>query len=301
MGSAYVERLRLQQPRLPRLRRRPTRQFRANPPDLSSFYVRAATGRWCRSTSVVRGARDDRAAGHQPLQPVPLGRDHRLRRRPGVSSGQAIADDAGRWRPGAAARVRLRVVGAVARRDQGRARRPALIFGLGLLLVYLMLAAQYESWCCRSSSCWRAARGARRPVGAVGARPQQRRLLPDRPGDAHRPGGEERDPRSSSSPSSCANAACRIVGGRGRGGAHPPAADPDDVAGVHPGRDAAGASPPAPGAAARNSVGTAVAGGMVVSHVPQPALHSRALRGGPDGHRQPTARSSPRGAGRCVA
>ena len=30
----------------------------------------------------------------------------------------------------------------------------AAIFGIGLLLVYLTLAAQYESWCCRSSCCW---------------------------------------------------------------------------------------------------------------------------------------------------
>ena len=49
-----------------------------------------------------------------------------------------------------------------------------------------------------------------------------------------------------------------------RGGAHPPAADPDDVAGVHPRRAAAGVRDRRR-RRARNSVGTAVAGGMLVS------------------------------------
>ena len=57
-------------PAVPRAAGRPAAALRA----------RAERRTWCRSTAVVRAERDDGAAGHQPLQPVPLGGDHRRRR-----------------------------------------------------------------------------------------------------------------------------------------------------------------------------------------------------------------------------
>ena len=52
-------------------------RFRAEPKDLRQLYARAANGRDGAARQRGAGERDHRAAGHQPLQPVPLGRDHR--------------------------------------------------------------------------------------------------------------------------------------------------------------------------------------------------------------------------------
>ena len=101
-------------------------RFRAEPgrprPALRAVAERRA---WCRSTPSCSLQRDHGAAGHQPLQPVPLGGDHgqrRARRQLGPGDRRDGADGA----PDAAARLRLRVGRAVARGDQGRlAGRPA--------------------------------------------------------------------------------------------------------------------------------------------------------------------------------
>ena len=95
--------------------------------------------------SVVHVTRDDRAAGHQPLQPVPLGRDQRLGRRPGVSSGQAM--QAMEQLAERRCRAGLSYEWAGMSLEEIKAGSAgALIFVLGLLLVYLVLAAQYESF-----------------------------------------------------------------------------------------------------------------------------------------------------------
>ena len=115
---AVRERLRLQQPRLPRLRAgRPAVPRAAGRP---AAVLRARVERPDGAARRRRApARDDGAGGHQPLQPVPLGRDHRRRRVPGVSSGQALQAMEQVAAQRAAAGLRLRVGGAVARGDQG--------------------------------------------------------------------------------------------------------------------------------------------------------------------------------------
>ena len=114
-----------------------------------------------------------------------------------------------------------------------------IIFGLGLLLVYLTLAAQYESLALPFIillSVPLAVLGAL--AGAGVARADQRRLLPDRAGDADRPVGEERH----------SDRRVRRAAARQRTRAwstprsrppHPTAPDSDDVARVHPRRAAA--------------------------------------------------------------
>ena len=69
------------------------------------------------------------------------------------------------------------------------------IFGLSLLCVFLILAAQYESWSLPFSVLLCT------PVAVFGAfaaialaRPRQQHLRPDRPHRPHRPGREKRDP-----------------------------------------------------------------------------------------------------------
>ena len=70
----------------------------------------------------------------------------------------------------------------------------ALVFVLGLIIVFLVLAAQYESW----SVPFAVLLGV--PFGVLGAllgilhpRPAERHLLPGRPDHGRRPRGEERD------------------------------------------------------------------------------------------------------------
>ena len=99
----------------------------------------------------------------------------------------------------------------------------------------------------------------------VGARPGKRRLLPGRPGHADRPGGQERDPdrriRGTVAGKGVIN---RRRGGRGR--PDPAAPHPHDVPGLHP-RGAPARVRDGAGQEARHSVGTAVAGGMLVSTI----------------------------------
>ena len=70
-----------------------------------------------------------------------------------------------------------------------------IVFALSLVFVFLILAALYESWSlpfCVLLSVPMAVFGAF--VGLYAARHRPRRLRPDRPRHADRPGGEERDP-----------------------------------------------------------------------------------------------------------
>ncbi len=81
----------------------------------------------------------------------------------------------------------------LSREEIAAGSQAVIIFGLGLLLVYLTLAAQYESLTLPFIillSVPLAILGAL--AGAVGTRADQRRLLPDRSGHADRPVGEER-------------------------------------------------------------------------------------------------------------
>ena len=140
-----------------------------------------------------------------------------------------------------------------------------MIFGLALLLVYLTLAAQYESLVLpfivllgvplavlgALSAQWM--RGLANDVYCqvglvmlIGLAAKNAILIVEFAEQLQAQGAVDR-------------------GSGDRGRAHPAASDPDDVAGVHPGRAAAGDSRPGAGQEARHSVGTAVAGGMLLS------------------------------------
>ena len=113
---------------------------------------------------------------------------------PGVSSGQALAEMERLAGDRAAAGLRLRLVGHLARGDQGRRavgrdlrHRDAARLPDAGGAVRIARAAVHRP-------ARRAAGGARRAVGAVGARAAERPLLPDRAGDADRARGEELDP-----------------------------------------------------------------------------------------------------------
>ncbi|MGT2494868.1 efflux RND transporter permease subunit [Cupriavidus basilensis] len=71
----------------------------------------------------------------------------------------------------------------------------ALVFVFGLVMVFLILAAQYEEVeLAGGRADGGAVRAFRRVACHPAAWPRERRLLPDRPDDAGRAGGQERDP-----------------------------------------------------------------------------------------------------------
>ena len=121
------------------------RQFRANPTDIERYYVRAGSG--ADDAARQRRVRFSEATAPQidrPFQPVPIGGHQRL---------------GGAWlqlwpgHPGDAAGVGQRVLpqgmtyawSGLSLEEIKAGSQSVFIFGLGLLLVYLTLAAQYES------------------------------------------------------------------------------------------------------------------------------------------------------------
>ena len=143
LGSAYVNDFDFNS-RSYRVYVQADQQFRSNPGDIERYQVRTARRADDAAQQHRVGARGDGAEEHQPLQPVPIGRDQRI-------GGARL-----QLGPGAAAMEQLSRPRAAAGHDRTRGRgcrskrsRPGsqsvVIFGLGLLLVYLTLAAQYES------------------------------------------------------------------------------------------------------------------------------------------------------------
>ena len=167
--------------------------FRSDPKSLGQYYARTDRGQMVPLASVVRV--------HETTAPQVISHFNLFRSAeingstaPGASSGQAIAEMerlAGQALPAGFGYAWT----GISLEEIKAGRQSILIFGIGLLLVYLTLAAQ-----CRVARAaihrpaGRAARGARRAVGAVAARAAERSLLPDRARHADRPRGEERDP-----------------------------------------------------------------------------------------------------------
>ena len=132
-------------------------------------------------------------------------------------------------------------------------------------MVFLILAAQYERWSLPFSVLLALPFGMFGALAAVyAARPDQRRLLPDRPGDAARPRGEERDPdrrvrRAEARTRACRPSAAALEAARLR---FRPILMTSlaFILGVLPLALSTGA-----GAGARRSVGTGVMGGMLAA------------------------------------
>ena len=72
---------------------------------------------------------------------------------------------------------------------------PAAVFGFSLLVVFLLLAAQYESWTLPFGVLLGTPIAVLGAVAALWLAPlRARRVLADRPGHGDRPGRQERDP-----------------------------------------------------------------------------------------------------------
>ena len=117
LGSAYVNDFDFNN-RSYRVYVQADQQFRSNPADIARYQVRTARRADDAAQQRRLGARGDGAEEHHPLQPVPLGEINGSAA-PGYSSGPGAADDGAAVGPRAAAGVLVRVVGPVARGDQG--------------------------------------------------------------------------------------------------------------------------------------------------------------------------------------
>ena len=254
-------------------------QFRSTPADIGRFYVRGADGGMTRLDDIVT---IKEATAPQVIAHYNLFRSAEINgaAAPGYSSGQAIqimSDLANRTLP----QGMTYAWSGLSREELLAAGQAGVIFGLGLLLVYLTLAAQYESLALPFIILLCGAAGdSRRARRTGGARPRQRRLLSDRARHADRAVGEERHPHRRVRR---AAARARYVHRRRRrrSGSHPASADPDDVARLRPRRPAA-----------RVRLGRRPTGPPLRRHdrrrrhagldVPQHRLHSGAVRRRPD-------------------
>ena len=109
-----------------------------------------------------------------------------------------------------------------------------LVFGLGLLLVYLVLAGQYESWYAPLSIVLSVPLALVGPASVlIGAEDRRQPLCADRPDPADRAVGQERDPDRRGRARTARQGRTSDRPGRGRGRARALPADPDDVDRVH--------------------------------------------------------------------
>ena len=167
---------------------------------------------------------------------------------PGISSGQAIAlmerDRATKQLPASMAYEWTELT-----LPADPAGNTAMyVFALAVVLVFLVLAAQYESWSlplavilvvpmCLLCSI----------AGVAVTRHGHQHLHADRLRRAGRPGQQERHPDRRVRQAAAARPACRLPRGHAGGLPAAAAADHDDLVRLHPGRGAAGASPQGPG------------------------------------------------------
>ena len=163
--------------------------FRADPAALGKLYVRNREGQMLPLQNVVR---TKEATAPQVISHFNLFRSATLNgsAAPGFSSGQALEEMERVAKQTLPAGMSYAWSG-LSFEENKAGQQSFVIFGLGLLLVYLTLAAQAESPCSRSSSCWGAACRVRRRRGSLRIRQRRTRRWVSRP---HRPGGQERHP-----------------------------------------------------------------------------------------------------------
>ena len=212
-------------------------QFRAKPTDLSQYYARASNGDMVPLSAVVRTTETTAPA---VINHFNLFRSTEITGSalPGVSSGQAMQEMERIARETLPQGYDFAWAG-LSLEETKSGNQAAYLFALSIVLVYLVLAAQYESWVLPFIILLGV------PLAVFGAlsaqldsRILERRVLPGRPRHADRAGGEELDPdrrvRRTAARAGAIDCRCRC-----RSGSHPAAADSDDVVRVHPRRAAA--------------------------------------------------------------
>ena len=222
---------------------RPTRSYRLRPEDVGKLKVRNASGEMVPLSTMitVKDVTGPAIVNHYNLYPSAeingsTRAGHQLR--PGDQPDGRIARQAElpagmsyEWTELTYQQI-----------EAGKDLLTKLVFPLAVLFVFLVLAAQYESWSLPLAiilivpMCLLAA-----ITGVWLTRPGQQHLHADRPGGAGRPGGQERHPDRRVRQAAARTKACTRIRGGGGGLPGAPAADPDDLVRVHPRRGAAGA------------------------------------------------------------
>ena len=242
-------------------------KFRAEPDDIARLEVRNRDGQM-----VPLGTRGD---GPQVVRPADRSTATTCTRRrrspaspaPGVSSGEALdlmEQIASRTLPPS---MGYEWTG-MAFQEKRVGGEAISVFALAVLLVYLVLAAQYESWFTPLAVILVVPLGLLGAVGGgVAPRHGQQHLHADRHRADHRAGEQERDPDRRVRPRPARPQGKSDPRGGGRSGPAAVPADPDDVVRVHPRRACRWCSPTGAGAAGQQALGTAVFGGMIASTI----------------------------------
>ena len=190
-------------------------------------------------STLVTITRRRRHRADDPLQPAALGRDPGRARAAATRPGRRSP----RWSRCSRRRCPRRWASPTRRcPTRRRSRRPpAPTFIMAIVCVFLLLAALYESWrlpwaVLLGLAAGRPGRLLRRLADGL----RQQRLRADRPGDADRAGGQERDPDRRVRQGEARRGRVARGGGAGVGAPALPA-DPDDGLRLHPGRRAADA------------------------------------------------------------
>jgi HAE1 family hydrophobic/amphiphilic exporter-1 len=142
LGSSYVNDFDFNN-RVYRVYVQADQAYRSDPQDLQQYYARTVTGEMVPLSSVVQ-VRE--TAGPQVINHFNLFRSAQLTgaAAPGFSSGEALAEME-RIADAALPQGFGYAWSGISLEEVGAAGQSTLIFGIGLLLVYLTLAAQYES------------------------------------------------------------------------------------------------------------------------------------------------------------
>ena len=218
-------------------------QYRVNTDQLQFFYVRNAQGRDGAALDAGPRGAHERPRVHQPLQPLPRRGGHRR-------AGAGLQLGAGARRRSTEVAQATLPQGmdyswnAMSYQEKAAEGKGAVVFIMALVFVFLILAAQYESWSLPFSVLLGT------PFAVFGAfaglwiarlllaELREQRVRADRARDAHRARGQERDPdRGVRAREGARGDGARAGGARGGEAALP--ADPHDGLRVHPRRGAA--------------------------------------------------------------
>jgi multidrug efflux pump len=223
-------------------------EYRQRPDDIQGLYVRSQKGEMVPLAALVNVRHSSGPDSLDRFNNLPavkiIGQTA-----PGISSGQGIA------RVEAIAREVLPPDfsfdwGGSSYQEKKSSGASTFALGLAVVMVFLILAAQYEKWSLPlSRASGTAFRHLRRTRGDLDQEPartvlrcgaaDQRRVFSDRPGDPARSGRQERHPDRRVRGAQTRRGSVGLgLGDRSRTAALP--ADPDDLAGVHPRRPAAG-------------------------------------------------------------
>ena len=169
--------------------------YRAQPEDLGAVYVRSTTTREMIPLKALIAPRNvvgpGAARALQRLRRRARARQRPARACPRARRSRAVEETAARALPEG---YQIAWTGQ-AFQEKRTGRASAIAFALAIVMVFLILAALYERWLLPFAVVLAV------PFAVLGAlafvcdaRPGERHLLPDRPGGADRPRGEERDP-----------------------------------------------------------------------------------------------------------